>query len=119
MLTVGYMSACFFVRLRATARGWITTRLPPSFPKTVPLLGCLRLTLASASTVRGGGVFAGDRDKALATRRILVNYYRNGATRQIVRTFNETTPRSGADGYAYKHFLWCDATADKGNFSLV
>jgi len=65
----------------------------------------------------GGRVFGGDRDKALSARRILVNYHRNDPAHQVVHAFNETTPRSGAGDYAYKDFLWRDATVPKGDLS--
>jgi hypothetical protein len=58
----------------------------------------------------GGTVFGGDRDKALSARRILVNRYRDDAAHQYVHAFNETTPRSSVGNYAYKDFLWRDAT---------
>ena len=41
----------------------------------------------------GGRVFGGDRDKALAARRILVNAFRDDANHQAVHAYNETTPR--------------------------
>ncbi|MHC4398225.1 MAG: heparinase II/III domain-containing protein [Planctomycetota bacterium] len=63
----------------------------------------------------GGRSFGGDRDKALAARRILVNHYRNDPAHQCVHAFNETTPRSGVGVYAYKDFLWRDATVERGN----
>jgi hypothetical protein len=58
----------------------------------------------------GGIVFGGDRDKALSARRILVNRFRDDPAHQYVHTFNETTPRSSVGNYAYKDFLWRDAT---------
>ena len=63
----------------------------------------------------GGRSFGGDRDKALSARRILVNYYRDDPAHQAVHAFNETTPRSGVGVYAYKDFLWRDATVEKGD----
>ena len=63
----------------------------------------------------GGRTFGGDRDKALAARRILVNYYRDDPAHQAVHAFNETTPRSGVGAYAYKDFLWRDATVPRGD----
>jgi len=63
----------------------------------------------------GGRVFGGDRDKALSSRRILVNYFRQDSNHQVVHAFNETTPRSSVGVYAYKDFLWRDATLEKGD----
>ena len=58
----------------------------------------------------GGRQFGGDRDKCLAARRILVNYFREDPAHQAVHAFNELTPRSGVGDYAYKDFLWRDPT---------
>jgi len=63
----------------------------------------------------GGRTFGGDRDKALAARRILVNFFRDDPAHQAVHTFNETTPRSSVGVYAYKDFLWRDTTVPKGD----
>jgi hypothetical protein len=63
----------------------------------------------------GGRAFGGDRDKALSARRILVNHYRDDPAHQAVHTFNETTPRSSVGTYAYKDFLWRDATIPQGD----
>jgi len=63
----------------------------------------------------GGRLFGGDRDKALSSRRILVNRFREDPSHQAVQTFNETTPRSSVGVYAYKDFLWRDTTVKKGN----
>ena len=65
----------------------------------------------------GGRVFGGDRDKALSARRILANYYRSDPAHQAVHAFNETTPRSAVGVYAYKDFLWRDATVAKGDLA--
>jgi hypothetical protein len=69
----------------------------------------------------GGRVFGGDRDKVLSARRILVNHFRENPAHQVVHSFNEQTPRSGAGIHAYKDFLWRDTTVEKGdlaNFKL-
>ena len=63
----------------------------------------------------GGRIFGGDRDKALAARRILVNYYRDDPTHQAIHAFNALTPRCGSSTNAYKDFLWHDATVPKGD----
>ncbi len=63
----------------------------------------------------GGRRFGGDRDNALSSRRILVNFYRDDPAHQAVHTFNETTPTSSVGAYAYKDFLWRDATVTKGS----
>ena len=60
----------------------------------------------------GGRVHGGDRDKALSSRRILVNHFRNDPSHQAVHTFNETTPRSSVGVYAYKDFLWRDTSVE-------
>jgi hypothetical protein len=65
----------------------------------------------------GGRLFGGDRDKALAARRILVNYYRNDPEHQAVHAFNETTPRSSVGNYAHMDFLWRDPTVPKGDLA--
>ncbi len=62
----------------------------------------------------GGRRFGGDRDKALSSRRILVNFYRDDPSHQAVHAFDETTPASSVGAYAYKDFLWRDATVTKG-----
>jgi hypothetical protein len=65
----------------------------------------------------GGRVFGGDRDKALSARRILVNYFRDDPSHQVVHAFNETTPRSSVGVYAYKDFLWRDTSVVKGDLA--
>jgi hypothetical protein len=61
----------------------------------------------------GGRTFGGDRDKTLAARRILVNRFRDDSVHQTVHSFNETTPRCSVGNYAYKDFLWHDASVTK------
>jgi len=63
----------------------------------------------------GGQKLRRERDKALSSRRILVNFYRDDPAHQAVHTFNETTPVSSIPGNAYKDFLWRDTTVRKGN----
>jgi hypothetical protein len=63
----------------------------------------------------GGRTFGGDRDKALAARRILVNFFRDDPSHQAVHAFNETTPRSSVGTNAYKDFLWRDPTVPVGD----
>ena len=65
----------------------------------------------------GGRVFGGDRDKALAARRILVNHHRDDPAHQAVHAFNELTPRSSVGTYAYKDFLWRDPTVPRGDLA--
>jgi hypothetical protein len=65
----------------------------------------------------GGITFGGERDKELAARRILVNYYRDDPAHQYVHAFNETTPRCSVGVYAYKDFLWRDETVPKRDLS--
>lgn len=69
----------------------------------------------------GGRTFGGDRDKVLSARRILVSHYRDDPDSAAIHAFNETTPRSSVGVYAYKDFLWRDATlqtADLASFRL-
>lgn len=56
----------------------------------------------------GGRLFAGDRDKQLAARQILVNRYRDDAVHHAVHAFNQTTPTTSVGNYAYKDLLWRD-----------
>ena len=65
----------------------------------------------------GGRTFGGDRDKALAARRILVNRYRDDPDHQAVHAYNELTPRVGSGAYAYKDFIWRDTTVKKGDLA--
>ena len=65
----------------------------------------------------GGRIYGGDRDKALSSRRILVNNFRNDLTHQVVHTFNERTPRSGTGINAYMDFLWHDTSVTRGNLN--
>jgi hypothetical protein len=61
----------------------------------------------------GGRRFGGDRDKALSSRRILVNHHREDPAHQAVHSYNEGTPTSSVGVYAYKDFLWRDVTVAK------
>lgn len=67
----------------------------------------------------GGRTFGGDRDKTLTARRILVNHFRDDPQHQEIHAFNETTPRCSVGTYAYKDFLWHDATVPKGDFKKL
>ena len=69
----------------------------------------------------GGRTFGGDRDKALSSRRILVNRFRDDRSHRAVHAFDETTPCSSVGNYAYKDFLWRDTTVaplDLSEFKL-
>lgn len=69
----------------------------------------------------GGRTFGGDRDKALFSRRMLVNHFRDDPVHRVVHAFNETTPRSGVGINAYADFLWRDPGVTRGsleNFRL-
>jgi hypothetical protein len=69
----------------------------------------------------GGANFGGDRDKTLAARRILANYYHDDPAHQVVHTFDEITPRCAVGEFAYKDFLWHDTHlpgADLKSFKL-
>lgn len=63
----------------------------------------------------GGRTFGGDRDKALAARLILVNYFRDDPAHQAVHAYNEVTPRTGVGNLAYLDFLWRDSTVPRGD----
>jgi len=65
----------------------------------------------------GGRHFGGDRDNTLNSRRILVGHYRDDPAHHAVHTFNESTPRVSVGDYAYKDFLWRDATIPKVDLS--
>jgi len=67
----------------------------------------------------GGRTFGGDRDKTLTARRILVNHFREDPQHQAIHAFNETTPRCSVGTYAYKDFLWHDATIPKRDFKKL
>lgn len=63
----------------------------------------------------GGRVFTGERDEALAARRILVNRFRDDPAHRAVHAFNEATPVSGASANAYQDFLWRDPDVPEGD----
>jgi hypothetical protein len=63
----------------------------------------------------GGRMVNPERDKALAARRILVNYHRNDPAHQAVHAFNLRQPRMGFEFNAYRDFLWHDPTVKAGN----
>jgi hypothetical protein len=65
----------------------------------------------------GGRRFGGDRDKALAARRILINRFHDDPDHLAVHALNETTPRSSVGNNAYKDFLWRDQTIEPGDLS--
>ncbi len=65
----------------------------------------------------GGQQRRRERDKALSSRRILVNHYRHDPAHQAVHAFNETTPVVSTPGNAYKDFLWRDTTVVKGDLA--
>jgi heparin/heparan-sulfate lyase len=63
----------------------------------------------------GGRRVNNERDKAAATRRILVNRYRDDPAHQVVHTYNEQTPAMAFDHNSYRDFLWTDRTVKKGD----
>jgi hypothetical protein len=65
----------------------------------------------------GGRVYGGDRDKALFSRCILVEHYRDAPAHQAVNAFDALTPRSSGGANAYKDFLWRDRTIAQGDLS--
>lgn len=65
----------------------------------------------------GGRTFGGDRDKALSSRRILVNRFRDDDTHRVVHAFNQTTPKTSVGNYAYKDFLWTDESVRAGDLA--
>lgn len=56
-----------------------------------------------------------ERDKALAARRILVNYHRDDPAHQAVHAFNLRQPRMAFEYNAYRDFLWHDPTVKAGD----
>ena len=65
----------------------------------------------------GGRVFGGDRDSTLNARRILASHYRDDPAHQAVFAFDESTSRSSVGEFAYKDFLWRDATIPKADLA--
>lgn len=65
----------------------------------------------------GGRVFGGDRDKALAARRILAARFPDDPSHQVVCAFDRATPRSAVGDYAYKDFLWRDPGSRAGDLT--
>lgn len=56
-----------------------------------------------------------ERDKTLATRRALVNHYRDDPTHQVVHTYNLQTPKPAIEANAFMDFFWHDPTVKAGN----
>jgi len=99
----------------ALAPGFYRSRAVAGMFEMLPGIGIYRSRRPIAMGDGGGRVFGGDRDKALAARRMLVNRFRDDPVHQVVHAFNETTPRSSVGVYAYKDFLWRDPSVPKGN----
>jgi hypothetical protein len=67
----------------------------------------------------GGRTIHPERDKALISRRILVNHYRDDATHQAVHAFNLTTPQVGFPYNACRDFLFHDPKVKAGDLKSV
>lgn len=108
---------CEGVDYYAMAPGFFRHRAVAGMFETYPGIGIYNTRRPIPMGDGGGRVFGGDRDKALAARRILVNRFRDDPQHQAVHTFNETTPRCGVGDYAYKDFLWRDTTVKEASLS--
>jgi len=106
---------CEGIDYYAMAPKFFQNRAVASMFETYPGIGTYNSRRPIPMGDGGGRVFGGDRDKALSARRILVNYFRQDPSHQVVYTFNETTPRSSVGVYAYKDFLWRDTNVKKGD----
>ncbi len=106
---------CEGVDYYADAERFFKGRAVASMFEAYPGIGTYGSRRAIPMGDGGGRVFGGDRDKTLSARRILVNHYRDDAAHKAVHAFNETTPRSSVGVYAYKDFLWRDATMRAGD----
>jgi len=106
---------CEGVDYYALAPSFYTHRAVASMFEMYPGLGEYHTRRPLPMGDGGGRLFGGDRDKALAARRILVNYFRDDPAHQAVHAFNESTPRSGVGVYAYKDLLWRDPSVPLGN----
>ncbi len=108
---------CEGVDYYASAPGFYRNRAVASMFETYPGISTYNTRRPVPMGDGGGRVFGGDRDKALAARRILVNRFHDDPDHQMVHAFNETTPRSGVGNYAYKDFLWRDPTVKRGDLT--
>ena len=106
---------CEGVDYYAMAPQFFSSRAIASIFEALPGIGEYDSRRSVSMGDGGGRVFGGDRDKALAARRILVNYFRDDPAHHAVHAFNETTPRSSVGNYAYKDFLWRHTSAPKGD----
>ena len=104
---------CEGIDYYALAPRFFGNRAAASMFETYPGIGIYNSRRPVPMGDGGGRTFGGDRDKALSSRRILVNHFRDDPAHQAVHAFNETTPRSGVGVYAYKDFLWRDTTVAK------
>ena len=65
----------------------------------------------------GGRQLHPERDKSLASQRILVNHYRDDPAHQAVHTYNQQVPRASFNFAAYRDFLWIDPTVKTGDLN--
>jgi len=110
-------SRCEGIDYYADAPAFFRNRAVASLFEAYPGIGIYGSRRAIPMGDGGGRVFGGDRDKTLSARRILVNHFRDDPEHQVVHTFNETTLRSSVGSYAYKDFLWRDASVPQGDLS--
>jgi len=108
---------CEGVDYYAQAPKFFENRAIAGMFETYPGLSTYRSRRSIPMGDGGGRRFGGDRDKTLSARRILVNRFAENPDHQVVHAFNELTPRSSVGIYAYKDFLWRDATIEKGNLA--
>ncbi|MBI5689894.1 MAG: heparinase II/III family protein [Verrucomicrobia bacterium] len=108
---------CEGVDYLALAPRFFSTRAVASMFEMYPGFGDYRSRRPVPMGDGGGRTFGGDRDKALAARRILVNRYRDDPAHQAVHAFNERTPRSAVGNLAYLDFLWRDPSVPRGDLA--
>jgi hypothetical protein len=106
---------CAGVDYFALAPQFYRQRAVASMFEMVPGIGQYGSRQPASMGDGGGRRFGGDRDKALAARRILVQRFRDDPDHQAVHAFDEATPRSSVGNYAYKDFLWRDSTVEAGD----
>jgi hypothetical protein len=108
---------CEGVDYYAAAPSFYRNRAVASMFETYPGIGIYRSRRPVPMGDGGGRTFGGDRDQVLASRRILVNHFRDDPDHQAIHAFNETTPRSSVGVNAYKDFLWRDTTVHQGDLA--
>ncbi len=106
---------CEGVDYYAAAPRFYHERAIASMFETYPGIGTYNSQRSIPIGDGGGRTFGGDRDKILAARRVLVDFYRDDPGQQAVHDFNERTPRSSVGVYAYKDFLWRNPAVPRGS----